>query len=215
MRAIIATVSAIALPIMTLAAPPQAHADLIGTNVTYGSLFQQTSASMPVVLTTTATEPVVPGEVTFPSLRAYGLANNLGLFVVDGAVTVGPDSLTETFANAGSGPFASAFENDDVYTFESAALVNITGAVIDPISNLGLTDADLTFSGNQLFVNFGGGISYNPNSILKIDLVVQGGPRGSPVPEPSTWAMMLAGFVGLGLAGYRSTRRTAAIGVRP
>jgi hypothetical protein len=28
----------------------------------------------------------------------------------------------------------------------------------------------------------------------------------TPVPEPSTWAMMLIGFVGLGFAGYRSGR---------
>jgi uncharacterized membrane protein len=35
------------------------------------------------------------------------------------------------------------------------------------------------------------------------------------VPEPSTWAMMLFGFAGLGFASYRSTRRTAATGVRP
>jgi hypothetical protein len=31
--------------------------------------------------------------------------------------------------------------------------------------------------------------------------------RGSPVPEPSTWAMMLLGFAGLGFAGYRRARR--------
>jgi hypothetical protein len=30
------------------------------------------------------------------------------------------------------------------------------------------------------------------------------------VPEPSTWAMMLAGFVGLGFAGYRASRKGAA-----
>jgi hypothetical protein len=30
------------------------------------------------------------------------------------------------------------------------------------------------------------------------------------VPEPSTWAMMLAGFAGLGLAGWRGSRKTAA-----
>jgi hypothetical protein len=30
------------------------------------------------------------------------------------------------------------------------------------------------------------------------------------VPEPSTWAMMLLGFAGLGFAGYRTSRRTAA-----
>jgi hypothetical protein len=29
-------------------------------------------------------------------------------------------------------------------------------------------------------------------------------------PEPSTWAMMLVGFAGLGFAGYRKSRRRAA-----
>ena len=31
-------------------------------------------------------------------------------------------------------------------------------------------------------------------------------------PEPSTWAMMLLGFVGLGYVGYRKTRTSAAFG---
>ena len=30
----------------------------------------------------------------------------------------------------------------------------------------------------------------------------------STVPEPSTWAMMLLGFAGLGFSGYRASRRT-------
>ena len=29
---------------------------------------------------------------------------------------------------------------------------------------------------------------------------------GSPVPEPSTWAIMLLGFAGLGFAGYRRAK---------
>jgi hypothetical protein len=33
---------------------------------------------------------------------------------------------------------------------------------------------------------------------------------GSVVPEPSTWAMMLLGFAGLGFAGYRHARRAGA-----
>jgi hypothetical protein len=34
------------------------------------------------------------------------------------------------------------------------------------------------------------------------------------VPEPSTWAMMVVGFAGLGFAGYRSTLRFAAAALR-
>ncbi len=33
----------------------------------------------------------------------------------------------------------------------------------------------------------------------------------SPVPEISTWAMMLLGFAGLAFAGYRASRRGAAL----
>ena len=31
------------------------------------------------------------------------------------------------------------------------------------------------------------------------------------IPEPSTWAMMLIGFAGAGFAGYRASRKTAAL----
>ena len=31
------------------------------------------------------------------------------------------------------------------------------------------------------------------------------------VPEPSTWAMMLVGFAGLGFAGYRWTRKAVSV----
>jgi hypothetical protein len=35
----------------------------------------------------------------------------------------------------------------------------------------------------------------------------------SAIPEPSTWAMMLLGFAGLGFAGYRARKPTAALAV--
>jgi PEP-CTERM motif len=36
-------------------------------------------------------------------------------------------------------------------------------------------------------------------------------PVNTAAPEPSTWAMILAGFVGLGFAGCRRSMKTAAI----
>jgi PEP-CTERM motif len=32
----------------------------------------------------------------------------------------------------------------------------------------------------------------------------------TPVPEPSTWAIMLAGFAGLGFLSYRASRKTTS-----
>ena len=34
---------------------------------------------------------------------------------------------------------------------------------------------------------------------------------GSVVPEPSTWAMLLLGFAGLGLAGYRTSLKAGRL----
>ena len=42
-----------------------------------------------------------------------------------------------------------------------------------------------------------------------LKLAVDGNVSTLAVPEPSTWAMMLAGFGGLGFIGYRRALRTA------
>ena len=67
------------------------------------------------------------------------------------------------------------------------------------------------------FVDAVGGLSPNPidgfdigNSINLTTTAVTGDTVPLPVPEPSTWAMMLAGFAGLGYAGYRRGREPRA-----
>jgi PEP-CTERM motif len=44
-----------------------------------------------------------------------------------------------------------------------------------------------------------------------IDILVyaQAAPPPLNVPEPSTWAMMMLGFVGLGFVAYRNAKRTS------
>src|SRR5208337_1523567 len=96
---------------------------------------------------------------------------------------------------------------------------------IDPTSTFGLTGQNTGFgtavasvnveSPTVLVVNLTGVYALGndvtlPNGetqtsqILTIDLTFPTvGPP--PVPEPSTWAMMLLGFAGLGFIGYRRT----------
>ena len=64
--------------------------------------------------------------------------------------------------------------------------------VIDLGSDFG-PNIDLTF-GYTLVADGSGGFGF--------DFAI-----GGAVPEPSTWAMMLLGFAGLGFAGHRSTRQ--------
>ena len=63
------------------------------------------------------------------------------------------------------------------------------------------TELDIVVGGagqSLFFAGGGGGGSFvwDPTAI----------PPQPAVPEPSTWAMMLIGFAGLGYAGYRSRR---------
>ena len=79
-------------------------------------------------------------------------------------------------------------------TFESLAAAEsfFHDSVINLGSNLG-PDIDLTF-GYNLVADGSGGFGF--------DFAV-----GGAVPEPSTWAMMLLGFAGLGFVGYRTKSR--------
>ena len=78
-------------------------------------------------------------------------------------------------------------------TFGSLAIAEsfFRDDVIDLGSDFG-PNIDLTF-GTTLVADGSGGFGF--------DLAI-----GGAVPEPSTWAMMLVGFTGLGFAGFRSTR---------
>lgn len=57
-------------------------------------------------------------------------------------------------------------------------------------------------------------LQFEDGGVTGLSVLANGNPLGGmaiSTPEPSTWAMMLVGFAGLGFAGYRGSRRKAAV----
>ena len=98
--------------------------------------------------------------------------------------------------------FTIAADGNEIFDRSFTSLAVAESFFHDSVIDLGSDFApniDLTF-GYTLVADGSGGFAF--------DFAV-----GGAVPEPSTWAMMLVGFAGLGFAGYRSARR-AAVGLR-
>jgi PEP-CTERM motif len=60
-------------------------------------------------------------------------------------------------------------------------------------------------------INLGGLSGSMSSQALGINAAGQVVGYSVPAPEPSTWAMMLLGFAGLGFAGYRRAKAGAAV----
>jgi PEP-CTERM motif len=65
---------------------------------------------------------------------------------------------------------------------------------------------DLGSYSGPVDLTFGYNLTAEGNGGFGLDLAV-----GGAVPEPSTWAMMLLGFVSLGYAGYRASSKSVTI----
>lgn len=65
-------------------------------------------------------------------------------------------------------------------------------------------------SATRLFLGTVDGSGWNNNSGIGT-VTVSGVTLSAGVPEPSTWALMLTGFVGLGLASRRAARKVAKV----
>ncbi|MGB7519139.1 MAG: hypothetical protein WA896_05860, partial [Spirulinaceae cyanobacterium] len=165
---------------------------LIGSELKYRAESQFTPTGQIFVTSFPASAIVSESEVEFPDVESLfdpssGVPPGLIGSFVNMAIDVGADYIEFDYANAGFGRSASGFKNNDVFTFTAPIALQITDAVIDERTNIGLTPERVTFVGNELSVNFES-LRYNPESFARINLTTEEATNPDPasVPEPST-----------------------------
>ncbi|MEQ1562385.1 MAG: Ig-like domain-containing protein, partial [Nitrospiraceae bacterium] len=147
---------------------------LIGTQLSIQTIFQSTPIAQPSVIGFLTTATVTEPGVEFPSLRALEVNNPpFGLQVVDVAINVGENFIEIDFDNSlPFTSFASGYRNGYLFTFDHAVAPTITGAVIDTaVTTLGLSQSDLLFENNSLFVNVES-LPFNTSTFARINLTV-------------------------------------------
>ena len=208
--------------LVNVSAPP-ARAGLIDgeTNTVEASFwipgFGQTTTSPPPPACNDTTNPTCENEVdstdnATPTIPANFVAGPIS----DSTISVGDTEIVIT--NQSATPFCSgALPCSDPFVgfqFVFSSGVDITAVSVDPASAADFLPNDTAphdglqlLSPTRIVVDVAGdspGVGDN----LILDVTTGGGPP--PVPEPSTWALMLLGFAGLGFAGWRPMAAQAA-----
>lgn len=161
---------------------------LDGTSLTTQVQFQPTEIAERRAISFSATA-TVGSSVEFQNLADLEIASNtFGLFVVPVLVDAGNDFIELRYEPAGSGGFASGFFNGYLFQFDGGVPVAFQNAFIDTnVTNVSVTDEDLSFVGNQLFLDVASR-SYNSSSVIRIAAEV------APVPLPATLPLLFAGI---------------------
>jgi hypothetical protein len=111
----------------------------------------------------------------------------------------------------GSGPIAVQLVLDVTSFAELGGQANLCGPDGCGVGSSGHVDGAIDFSNTLTFAlsgsvfNLPSGYAVNSMEANIVDNLFVGGARG--VPEPSTWAMMLLGFAGLGFAAFRRRKK--------
>lgn len=173
----------------------------IGPQVGTSGVFS-TGAPGPFSLAAPITPPI---HTTEP----FNISADAGFFFADTKVTIYNNAVGVPFCESSSNTGSSCADPYNTFDF---VLTNedITKVAVDPSSSADFLPATfgshtgLTLVGpNEFTVDVTG-----DNPVFLATLVIDITTKGmTPVPEPSTWALMLLGFAGLGYAGWR--RRAA------
>jgi hypothetical protein len=178
----------------TLFCGAPAHAGLINPDSTVDIFFgSQTSQPFPSQVFGTAgpgpfslSAPIPPTNLH--NTEPFNITANAGFWFSDTQVTIYNNSTPPA-------PFVDPFTTFD-FKFTNE---NITSVAIDPSTAADFLPATLTLVGPNEFTVFVDGADPAFLHTLVIDVTT----GVAAVPEPSTWAMMILGFFGVGFMAYR------------
>jgi hypothetical protein len=113
------------------------------------------------------------------------------------------NDLTQPFCTTGL-PCADVFTG---FRFIFSSGVDITGVTVDPLSAPDFlpSKTGLQFSPTEILVDVTGDAPAVGDQLI-LDVTTGG---VAAVPEPSTWAMMILGFAGIGFMAYRRNSKPA------
>ncbi len=168
------------------------EAALVGTELLFEKIYQETSTSPVIAITSLKTVTVKEPGIEIPSVKALEVSNPIGLPVVDLSINAGNNFIEMDFDNtAGLIGYAPGYRSSYIFTFDSIVRPSISAAFIDrSVTTLGLSDSDVTFAGNKLEVNVEG-LPFNTSTFARINMGL------TPVPLPAAVWLFASGLVGL------------------
>ena len=155
---------------------------------------------------------VKSGLLTFLSLTASAVSSTSSVDSTPSAT--GSSSLaTATLTILGSSITIPINPPANDVIFNSAGLtITLNKQTADPEESAGITTDAIAFDFAGFPVVAGRSLNLVNGSIDIAQSFASIDVSSTPaVPEPSTWAMMLLGFTGLGFAGYRRSRKAVSI----
>ncbi len=206
-----------AAALATMSAPP-ASAGLIGNGTNTVSVnFWFPSSTVPPPACDDTTNPNCENEKdstqntapTIPAFFPQGVADGATISVGDTQIVI-TNLIPETFCSDGKSAGAACKDPFTGFEFLFSSGVDITGVSVDSSSNFLPNDTAphlglQLLSPTDILVDLTGAAPAIGDKLI-LDVTTNGVPT---VPEPSTWALMLLGFAGLGFAGWRRTAAEA------
>jgi PEP-CTERM motif len=208
---------AVVAALLGIAGAPAARAGLIGDGTNTVSVnFWVPSSSVPPPACDGATNPNCENEADSMGNKTPPIPANFAEGPVDGAtISVGDtqivitNDISATFCSDGSSAGSACTDPFTGFDFVFSSGVDITGVSVDPASAPDFRPNDTAphdglqlLSPTRIVVDVTGAAPPIGGKLI-LDVSFSSVTLPPPVPEPSTWALMLLGFAGLGFAGWR------------